>query len=73
MWHRYFRVGPRVDAEVAAEVGEKLARRSAHQQAQEYEQADALHAEVEEMGFEIDTRHKTWRVARTDRSGARRR
>ena len=38
-----------------------LAKRSGHQEKHEYEAADALHAELTDMGIVLDTRNKTWK------------
>ena len=62
----YHRVGPKTDEFTAKLVGDLLTRRTAHQQAREYEEADALHAELTEMGITLDTRSRSWRTARVD-------
>ena len=62
MFGGYIRTGPRVDALTTAQVGELLARRTDHQEAREYEEADALQAELAEMGVTLNTRSKTWRL-----------
>ena len=68
---RYHRVGPPVDAFTTKVVGELLERRTAHQARKEYEEADALHAELTEMGVVLDTRIKTWKRP-AERQGGRR-
>ena len=65
----YYRVGPRVDPETATKVQDLLTRRSAHQAAEEYEEADALYSELSELGISLDTRLKTWRLGSKDRGG----
>ena len=65
-WHiveygGYYRVGPTVDPFTTKQVADLLTRRTAHQAAKEYEQADALHAQLTEMGVVLDTRLKTWK------------
>ena len=67
----YYRVGPYVDAYTSKKVGDLLEARTAHQVAQEYDEADALHAQITEMGIALDTRLRTWRIARTDKRGNR--
>ena len=57
----YYRVGPHVDAYTTKQVGDMLIKRTAHQAAQEYDEADALHAALTEMGIVLDTRIKTWK------------
>ena len=69
----YFRIGSRVDPFMAKKVGDLLTRRSAHQAAQEYEEADALHAELQELGISLDTRQKTWRFGKRENSRNRNR
>jgi hypothetical protein len=56
----YFRVGPEVDPLMAEQVGDLLERRSAHQ-LKEYEQADAIHAELTALGVVLDTHVKSWK------------
>ena len=43
------------------QVGDLLAKRTRHQELKEYEEADALHAELTELGILLDTRLKTWK------------
>lgn len=69
----YYRVGPYVDAFTAKKVGDLLERRAAHQEAKEYDEADALHAEIDAMGISLDTRLRAWRVGRADKRDTRRR
>ena len=57
----YYRVGPQVDAYTTKQVADMLIQRTAHQEKQEYEEADALHAALTEMGIVLDTRIKTWK------------
>ena len=57
----YYRVGPAVDPFTTKQVGDMLAARTRHQELKEYEQADALHAELTEMGIVLDTRIQTWK------------
>ena len=57
----YYRVGPAVDPFTTKQVGDMLATRTRHQELKEYEQADALHAELTEMGIVLDTRIRTWK------------
>ena len=57
----YYRVGPQVDAFTTKQIGDMLIQRTAHQEKQEYEEADALHAALTEMGVVLDTRIKTWK------------
>ena len=57
----YYRVGPQVDPFTTKQVGDMLARRSAHQERKEYAEADALHDALTEMGVVLDTRIKTWK------------
>ena len=70
----YYRVGPQVDPFNTKQVGDMLARRSAHQARKEYEEADALHDALTEMGIVLDTRIKTWKrpAARAERKRNRR-
>ena len=58
----YYRVGPRVDPFTAKKVGDLLERRTEHRVLKEYDEADALHAELSEMGVRLDTRLQTWRL-----------
>jgi len=62
----YFHVGPPVDALQAKKVRDLLERMAAHREKDEFEEADAILAEIAEMGFSLNTTHKTWRVARKD-------
>ena len=64
-------MGPPVDEVTTKKVGDLLERRAIHRAAQEYEQADALHGEIEALGITLDTRKQTWRRARTDQRGQR--
>lgn len=57
----YYRVGPQVDPFLTKQVGDLLERRTAHQTEQEYDAADAIHAELSDMGIVLDTRLKTWK------------
>ena len=57
----YYRVGPSVDPFTTKQVADLLIRRTVHQAEEEYEQADALHASLTEMGVVLDTRLKTWK------------
>eukprot|EP00966_Prymnesium_polylepis_P278120 6426436-Prymnesium_polylepis.1 len=57
----YYRVGPKVDPVTTKQVGDMLERRSAHQVLKEYEQADAIHAQLTGMGIVLDTRIKSWK------------
>lgn len=43
------------------QVGDMLSKRTRHQELQEYEEADTLHAALTEMGVVLDTRLKTWK------------
>ena len=69
----YYRNGPRVDPFTAKQVGDLLTRRSAHQAAQEYDEADVLHAELTELNISLDTRQKTWRLDKRENSRNRNR
>ena len=60
----YYRVGPPVDPFTTKQVGDMLAKRTSHQELKEYEEADALHAELTEMGIVLDTRIRTWKKPR---------
>jgi len=57
----YYRVGPQVDPYTTKQVGDMLSKRTRHQELQEYEEADTLHAALTEMGVVLDTRLKTWK------------
>ena len=57
----YYRVGPKIDPSTTKQVGDLLERRTTHQTLKEYEQADAIHAELTEMGVVLDTRIKSWK------------
>lgn len=57
----YYRVGPKVDPLTTEQVGDLLERRSAHQALKEYEQADAIHAELTALGVVLDTHVKSWK------------
>ena len=57
----YYRVGPPVDPFTTKQVGDMLTKRTAHQELKEYEEADALHAQLTEMGIELNTRIGTWK------------
>ena len=57
----YYRVGPAVDPFTTKQVGDMLAKRTRHQELKEYDEADALHAELTEMGIVLDTRIRTWK------------
>ena len=46
----------------AKKVGDLLERRTEHRVLKEYDEADALHAELSEMGVRLDTRLQTWRL-----------
>ena len=39
-----------------------IARRTEHQVAREYDEADALHAELAELNISLDTRSRSWRL-----------
>jgi len=69
----YYRVGPQVDAFTTKKVGDMLMKRTRHKELKEYEEADALHAELTEMGIVLDTRVRTWKKpsARERPSGGR--
>ena len=69
----YYQVGPSLgDDELTERVRGMIARRTEHQKAKEYEEADALHAELTELGISLDTRNRSWRSARVDARGQRR-
>jgi hypothetical protein len=57
----YYRVGPHVDPFTTKQVGDMLAKRTGHKELKEYEEADALHAQLTEMGIVLDTRLRTWK------------
>ena len=57
----YYRVGPKVDPFTTKQVGDLLERRTEHKLRKEYEEADAIHAELTEMGIVLDTRTCTWK------------
>ena len=65
----YHHIGPAVAPVTTRRVGELLERRAAHEAAQELDAADALQAELGEMGIEIDTKFRSWRTKRVEGRG----
>ena len=57
----YYRVGPKVDPFTIKQVGDMLEKRTQHKLKKEYEEADALHAALTDMGIVLDTRICTWK------------
>ena len=59
----YYQVGPSLDDdELTERVRALIARRTEHQVAREYDEADALHAELAELNISLDTRSRSWRL-----------
>jgi len=68
----HFRVGPRVESGLADKVASILERREPLRLAGDYDAADALQDELQELGITVDSRLRTWRLgAAPTRSGGR--